>query len=77
MSQENVDLTYRAYDAFNRRDLDAYLALMDDDVEIIPRADLMEGTFHGHDGIRRWWENLFGVFPTSPSSLSKCATLAT
>src|SRR6185295_6990615 len=63
MSQENVDLTYRAYDAFNRRDLDAHLALMDDDVENVPRAELMEGTFRGHDGIRSWWENLFGVFP--------------
>jgi hypothetical protein len=25
MSQENVERLYRAYDAFNRRDLDAYL----------------------------------------------------
>ena len=33
MSQENVELTYQAYDAFNRRDLDAVLALMDADVE--------------------------------------------
>jgi hypothetical protein len=27
MSQEKVERLYRAYDAFNRRDLDAYLAL--------------------------------------------------
>ena len=27
MSQENVELFCRAVDAFNRRDLDAYLAL--------------------------------------------------
>ena len=27
MSRENVERLYRAYDAFNRRDLDAYLAL--------------------------------------------------
>ena len=32
MSQENVELTHRAFDAFNRRDLDASLALTDDDV---------------------------------------------
>ena len=37
MSQENVDLHYRVMDAYNRRDLDAYLELMDDDVEGIPR----------------------------------------
>jgi ketosteroid isomerase-like protein len=37
MSQENVELTYRAFDAFNRRDFDAFLALMDDDVEVFSR----------------------------------------
>jgi ketosteroid isomerase-like protein len=65
MSQENVELACRAFDAFNRRDLDAYLALMDDDVEAVPRAVAMEGgdNYHGHDGVRRWWEDLFAVFP--------------
>jgi ketosteroid isomerase-like protein len=33
MSEENVELTYRAFDAFNRRDFDALVGLMDDDVE--------------------------------------------
>jgi hypothetical protein len=27
MSQENVELLYKAHDAFSRRDLDAFLAL--------------------------------------------------
>jgi ketosteroid isomerase-like protein len=65
MSQENVDLVYRAADAFNRRDLDAALALMDDDVEVIPGAVAMEGGnhYHGHDGVGRWWRDLFDVFP--------------
>jgi ketosteroid isomerase-like protein len=63
MSQENVELTYRAADAFNRRDLDAHLALTDDDVEAIPRASRMEGSYHGHDGIRRWWKDLLDAFP--------------
>ena len=63
MSQENVELAQRASDAINRRDLDAYLALMDDDVEAAPRVGVVEGDFHGHEGIRRWWGNLFDVFP--------------
>jgi hypothetical protein len=29
VSHANVELTYRAIEAFNRRDLDAYLAVMD------------------------------------------------
>ena len=33
MSQENVELTHRAYDAFNQRDMGAFLALMDRDVQ--------------------------------------------
>jgi ketosteroid isomerase-like protein len=63
MSQENVELTHRATDAFNRRDLDALLAVMDDDVEIVPRAVAMEGRYHGHEGVLRWQQNLYDVFP--------------
>ena len=63
MSQENVELVYQAADAFNRRDLDANLALMDDDVEAVPRAASIEGSYHGHDGIRRFWKNLLDAFP--------------
>ena len=65
MSQENLELTYRAFDAFNRRDLDAFLALMDDDVEVVPRIGAVEGerSYRGHDGVRLWWNNLLDVFP--------------
>jgi ketosteroid isomerase-like protein len=62
MSEENVELAYRAFDAINRRDLGALLALMDDDVEVVSRIVFMGSGFHGHDGIRRWWENWFNVF---------------
>ncbi len=57
MSQENVELTYRSHDAFNRRDLDAYLLLHDPDVEFTPYERALEGLgpYHGHDGVRRWW----------------------
>jgi hypothetical protein len=30
---------------------------VDDDVEYVPRAVAMEGSYHGHDGIRRWWRS--------------------
>jgi len=63
MPQENVTLAYRALDAFNRRDVDAFLALMDDDVEAEPLNVAMEGGLHGQDGMRRWWENVLGIFP--------------
>jgi ketosteroid isomerase-like protein len=63
MSQESIDLAYRTYDAVNRRDLDGLLALMDDDVEAVSRLVRVEGDFHGHDGVRRWWESVFSVWP--------------
>jgi hypothetical protein len=37
MSQENVELARQAYDTLNRRDSGALLALMDADVEALPR----------------------------------------
>jgi hypothetical protein len=63
MSQENVDLSYRAADAFNRRDLATFLALQADDVEGIPLASDMEGGYHGKGGTRRWWAAQFDAFP--------------
>jgi ketosteroid isomerase-like protein len=63
MSEENVKLAYRAIDAVNRRDLDAFLDLMDDEVEAVSRIVAIEGGLHGHAGIRIWWENWFEAFP--------------
>jgi ketosteroid isomerase-like protein len=64
MSQENVELTYRAVDAFNRRDLDALLALADADVEVFSRlAPIEESRYRGHEGLLRWHQNLYDVFP--------------
>jgi ketosteroid isomerase-like protein len=63
MSQENVELVDRFADAFNRRDLDACLALTDDDVMLVPRVGAMEGDYQGHDGVRRFYEALLGVWP--------------
>jgi ketosteroid isomerase-like protein len=64
MSQDNVELARRAWDAVSRRDLDAFLALMDPEVVAVPRILAVEGgALHGHDGIRDWWRSIFGVFP--------------
>jgi SnoaL-like domain len=65
MSQENVELNYRSHDAFNRRDLDAYLALNDPDVEFTPYERVIEGLgpYYGHDGVRTWWKEAFATLP--------------
>jgi SnoaL-like domain len=39
------------------------LALMDADVEAVPRVAVIEGGYHGHDGIRRWLGHAFDFLP--------------
>ena len=63
MSQENVETSRRAYDAFNRRDLDAFLPLCGAEADVAPFFGVLEGTYRGHDGVRAYWRDLFGAFP--------------
>ena len=63
MSRENVELVSRVFDAFNRRDLDAALALVHGEVEFGSRVAAIEGGYHGHEGIRRWWRTILDVSP--------------
>ena len=65
MSQENVEAFKRGADAYNRRDLDAFLTVCDPEVEIITRLIPLEGgdSYKGHDGVRDWWRDLFAIFP--------------
>ena len=50
-------------DAFNRRDWDAFVAMADEEIEVESRLVAMEGSFHGHEGLRRWWDSFLGAFP--------------
>jgi len=65
MSQENVERTREVMDAFSRRDLNAYLALTDSRVELMPYEVAVQGgtPYRGHDGIRTWWKETFSVLP--------------
>jgi ketosteroid isomerase-like protein len=77
MSEENVELVRRAIDAFNRRDLDALLALADPDIEYFPRILELEGggPFRGHDGVRSWWESWLGTFPDISTEIEEVQDL--
>ncbi|MGZ5388325.1 MAG: nuclear transport factor 2 family protein [Solirubrobacterales bacterium] len=64
MSQENVELHGRAFEAFNDRDLDAFLALADRDIELAPlNLELEGGAYRGHPGVRTFWNEYLSVFP--------------
>ena len=62
MSQENVDLVLALHEAFNRGDLDGLVSKWSPECEY--RAAITQvvegeaGVFRGHDGLRRWWEEL-------------------
>jgi ketosteroid isomerase-like protein len=56
---ENADRVRRAYEAFNRRDVDALLDLVDDDIEFVSVLAAVEGaSYRGREGIRRYVDDL-------------------
>ena len=55
MSQENVEVVRRLLEAVNRRDWDAMLETGDPEIEIVT---LMSGTYRGHAGWRRLFEQM-------------------
>ena len=63
MSQENVHAVRSTFEAFQRRDLGVFLSCFDPDVEDRSLVLEVEGAYHGHDGIRRWWDGVLAVFP--------------
>jgi ketosteroid isomerase-like protein len=77
MSRENVDVLHQAIDAFNRRDLDAFLSLCDPDVEFISYLAQVEGgePYRGHDGVREWWERLLAVYPDFRAEIEEARDL--
>jgi ketosteroid isomerase-like protein len=66
MSQENVDTEEAlrvAFHALNQGDLDGFLDLIDPEVEFTSMIAEAEGeTFHGHEGVKRWWELVRNAF---------------
>jgi ketosteroid isomerase-like protein len=57
MSQEKfVEVVQRAFEVWNRGDIDAYLAHLCLDVEAVPFGAALEGKVcRGHDEVRAWW----------------------
>ena len=64
MSEEKAELVKRAADAWNEDDLEAFLAVLDPDIEWHTSIErFFEGpasTFRGHTGIRQFWASYRG-----------------
>jgi ketosteroid isomerase-like protein len=55
MSQENVELVRRAFDAYEREGLDGLMCYLDPQVEWITTDAFLEAaTYRGHEGVRRY-----------------------
>jgi ketosteroid isomerase-like protein len=64
MSQENVELGLRALDAFDRRDVDAFVALLSPDVvwEENPELPGLREVYRGRAEVREWMVAVLEVF---------------
>ncbi len=65
MSQENVEVFKRAFDAINRRDAEALVAELDPEVEwhsaILMAMGGKQTVYRGHEGVREWLRDLYGT----------------
>ena len=59
MSEENVEVVQRHFEAWQRDDFEVWLSLIDPDVEWLTAIERGLGragnVFHGHEGMREFW----------------------
>ena len=64
MSQENVEVLYRWYEAIRGNDAEACVRYSQADAEIVSYLMGVEGTVYwGHSGVRRYVDDVFSIFP--------------
>ena len=72
MSRENVETVQRAHAALARGDKEAFVQEMHEDVEGVSRVMAVEGvTYTGHEGMRRFVEEMRSVFPDFRSEVGR------
>ena len=60
MSDLAIDFARRGYEAFNERGVDAILDFLEPDIEWVNLAPgAFSGTYTGHDGVRRFFDELY------------------
>jgi ketosteroid isomerase-like protein len=59
----NTELAHRAYERLHENDLDGFLEYVHPDAEWHSLVLEIEGAYHGHDGVREWWNGIVTTFP--------------
>ena len=59
MSEENVEIVRRVLEALDRRDLNSWLALSDEDAEVVPSRDWPEPGVRGAEAAFDWYVQAF------------------
>ena len=66
MSQENVEIVRRLYEAAGHRDIAAVYSLYDPDIEWdasrTERGTVTGRVVHGHDGLQKWLREWYGAW---------------
>ena len=62
MSQQDVKTWHRACELVNRGDWEGVIALTDPEVEFHGQRSPVQGVFHGHEGLRRFWADTLETF---------------
>ena len=65
MSEENLEIVQRGYEAFNSKDADAYIALSHPDISFSPMTAGVQGSLRGHAAIRTWLAEMAETFAES------------
>ena len=64
VSEERFALVNRALEAFSGDDIEALLATMSPDIEGRPLASVWPKTYHGHEGVAKWWRDVSELWET-------------
>jgi ketosteroid isomerase-like protein len=59
MSEENVEIVRRGLEALDRRDLSSWLAVIDEEVEVVPTRDWPEPGVRGAEAAFDWYLQAF------------------
>jgi hypothetical protein len=62
VSRQNIELHRRLVEAFNARDIEAFIAYCDPGIEFHSTMAVGGAVYHGHDGLRSWYRDVEDVW---------------